>query len=128
MKLLSKLKISQLPEDLYRKLLHLNFRHEGTMQECLIDARFGTAKAYAYVLMDDADRVVSWALVTFPFAGERDVHFYTRADSRRKGYGTQIGKAVTKDFGRNLAHFPHDQASAEFYDSINLNGEFCEGM
>ena len=128
MKLLTKLKIKDIPDDLYAKLYRLNFRSDGEMQRNLKSARDGYGKAYAYVLLDDNETVVSWALVNFPGSSEREVNFYTRANKRRKGYGTVLAEAIKKDYGRKLLHFPHDKASDNFYVAIDLHGEYCESL
>lgn len=129
MKLLTKLKVHQLPEDLYKKLYALNFRNEGQMQRNLYCARIEQFKAYAYILLDDDEStVISWALVNFPGIGEKEINIYTRANKRRKGYGKMVANAIKKDFGRNLIHYPHDAASDGFYEALDLNGEYCESM
>lgn len=114
------------------KCKSLSLRHQGLMCEDLVDWKtFERSdnkmrrKSRVWMMFDDNDRLLSWALVT-PRWKETgyDAQLYTRISERGKGYAGILMKRVL-EYTPTPHVFPHDRMSGEFFkkhrDSIRYD-------
>jgi len=117
-----KLNVENLSYNDYTKCKSLNFRTTGMMLDELVIARNYpySNKGRVYMLKDNDEKLLAWAIVT------RDkVNFYTRKSERRKGYGKQLLKAISKEHDVSvLTASMHDNISESFYDGTNFKKEW----
>jgi len=107
-----------------RQCKSLSLRHNGLMCEDLRDwrqfelskaSRRYTRKTRVWMIKDEDDRLLAWALATPRYkARGYDAQFYTRKSERGKGYGSMLMELVLAlDAKPNV--FPHDKTSGDFF-------------
>lgn len=107
-----------------RKCKSLSLRENGLMCEDLRDWReyeikHGNLrrKTRIWMILDDNDRLLSWALLTPapPTRPGYDAQFYTRKAERGKGYGSVLMDKVLEVTKRPPHVFPHSHESGFFF-------------
>lgn len=100
----------------------LSLRYQGLMSEDLVDWKAyesrpnrAKRKTRIWMIKDDNDRLLSWALVTPRWkAPGYDAQFYTRVSERGKGYGSILMQKVL-EYTPDPHVFPHDKLSGTFF-------------
>lgn len=73
-----------------------------------------TRKSRVWMIYDDFDKLLAWALI-IPMDGRGyEAQFYTRKTERGKGYGSILMQKVL-EIDRKPYVFPHDKRSGDFF-------------
>lgn len=127
----------------YNVVANLAFRgieNSGLRPQLEFYRHYSEYVAYAYLLRDEDDKILSWALVYpnirpnyIPESQWKKYHnweamFWTRHGYRNRGFGTRICNRLLRDFGpKQIGVYPHNKvAEGLFYKYDNKHFKWLE--